>query len=133
METAMRRHEHVMSKGLLYFKRRHIRVNVHGFVGDIADGNFVLGGTVEDVSFSGFKMSNLPKNFSAAHRSYTTVISGKDKHFRCIVIPCWTKKTENKRSVDVGFKIIQASWEWTEFVLNAATPLPFAEDLAFQA
>jgi hypothetical protein len=133
METAVGRHKRATSKGLLYFKRRHSRVEVNGFVGDIADGNLVLGGIIEDVSFSGFKMSNLPKNFSAAHRSYTTVISGNDKHFKCVVIPCWTKKAENKRSVEVGFKIIQASWEWTEFVLRVATPLAFAEDLAFQA
>jgi len=133
METAVGRHKRAMSKGLLYFKRRHSRVDVNGFVGDIADGNLVLGGIVEDVSFSGFKMSSLPKNFSAVHRSYTTVISGNDKHYRCIVIPCWTKKAENKRSVEVGFKIIQASWEWTEFVLNAASPHADAEDFAFQA
>jgi hypothetical protein len=133
MKTAVNRHSRAMSKGLLYFKRRQSRVDVNSFVGDIADGNFVLKGIVEDVSFSGFKMSNLPRNFSAAHRSYTTVISGNDKHYRCVVIPCWTKKAKNNRTVEVGFKIIQASWEWTEFVLNAASPLASAEDIAFQA
>jgi hypothetical protein len=133
METAVRRKNRAMSKGHLYFNRRHSRVDVNGFIGDIADGNLVLGGTVENVSFSGFKMSNLPKNFSAAHRSYTMVISGNDKHYRCIVIPCWTKKTKTDSSVEVGFKIIQASWEWTELVLNAVSPHAVEEDFAFQA
>jgi hypothetical protein len=133
METVVGKRSRAMSKGHLYFKRRHSRVGVRGFVGDIADGNFVLGGIVEDVSFSGFKMSNLPDNFSAAHRSYTTVISGNEKHYRCIVIPCWTKKAEGSRFIEVGFKIIQASWEWTEFVLSAVPTLSITKGLAFQA
>ena len=123
METATRKSSHAMSEGFLYSKRKNPRLDVQGLVGDIADGNFVLGGLVDDVSLVGFKMSNLPISFSADKRGYTTVISGKDKHYKCIVIPCWTKKAEDTQSIEVGFKIIQASWEWTEFVLHAASPL----------
>lgn len=133
MKTAEKRHNTLTSKGLVILKRRNSRFNVHGLVGDIADGNLVLGGIVEDVSFNGFRMSNLPKNFSAARRSYTTVISGNNKHYRCIVVPCWSQKSDKSRFVDVGFKIVQAPWEWTEFVLSAASSLAFSEDLAFQA
>jgi hypothetical protein len=133
MKTTEKQYSRLMSKDLLNLKRRHSRFDVNGFVADIADGNIVLGGIVEDVSFNGFKMSNLPKNFSAARRSYTTVISGNNKHYRCIVVPCWTQKADKSRFVEVGFKIVQAPWEWTEFVLSAALPLALAEDLAFQA
>jgi hypothetical protein len=120
-----------MSNGLMSSKRRHSRVEVHGFVGDIADGNFVLGGIVEDVSSGGFKLSSLPGNFSAADRNYTTVISGKGKHYKVIVIPCWTKKASNSRSVEAGFKIVQAPWEWTEFVLGSESLFDHEDDVSF--
>lgn len=133
METAVRSHNQETGNGLTYIKRRHARVDVHGYIGDIADGNFVLGGIVEDVSSGGFKLSNLPGTFSAADHSYTTVISGNGKHYRVIVIPCWTKKAGNDRSVEVGFKIVEASWEWAEFVLNTALPPGAGDDFSFQA
>ena len=133
MKTATGKHNRVTSGSLLPSKRRHPRVDVQGLAGDIADGNFVFEGIVEDVSLGGLKMSNLPINFSALNRSYTTVISGKDKHYKCIVIPCWTKKAKNNRLVEVGFKIIQAPWEWTEFVLNATLPFTSAADFPSQA
>jgi hypothetical protein len=133
METAVRGQYHGMSNGLAHIKRRHPRVEVHGFVGDIADGNFVLGGIVEDVSSGGFKMSDLPGNFSANDRSYTTVISGKGRHYRVIVIPCWTKKVKSSRFMEVGFKIMQASWEWTEFVMNTVSPAGPGNDFGFHS
>jgi hypothetical protein len=133
METAVRSQYHGMSNGLAHIKRRHPRVAVQGFVGDIADGNFVLGGIVEDVSSGGFKMSNLPGNFSASDHSYTTVVSGKGKHYRVIVIPCWTKKVKNSRFMEVGFKIMQASWEWSELIMNAALPAGSGDDIGFHA
>ena len=79
------------------------------------------------------RLSNLPGTFSAADHSYTTVISGNGKHYRVIVIPCWTKKVGNDRSVEVGFKIVEASWEWAEFVLNTALPPGAGDDFSFQA
>jgi hypothetical protein len=133
METAVRSHNQETATGLMHVKRKHPRVEVHGYVGDVADGNFVLGGIVEDVSSGGFKMSNLPGTFSATDRSYTTVISGKGKHYRVIVIPCWTKKLGNDRSMEVGFRIVQASWEWAEFVMGAGMPSATGNDFCLQA
>jgi hypothetical protein len=131
METAVRSRNQEMTNNMAYIKRRHPRVDVHGYVGDIADGNFVLGGIVEDVSSGGFKLSNLPETFSAADRSYTTVISGKGNHYRVIVIPCWTKKTGSNPSLEVGFKIVQSSWEWAEFVLKSSSNT--GDDFNFKA
>jgi hypothetical protein len=129
----VRMHNHQMMSGLMSSKRRHPRVEVRGFVGDIADGNFVLEGIVEDVSSGGFKMSSLPGNFSAADRNYTAVISGKGKHYKVIVIPCWTKKIYNSRTVDAGFKIVQAPWEWTEFVLGSESLFGLGDDVSFSS
>lgn len=98
--------------------RRHKRAELDGFVGDIADGNNVLGGVVTDVSESGFKMSQVPDVFTADKLSYTTVISGKGRHFRVLVKPCWSKKLDSNGLLEVGFKIVDAPWEWSEMVFS---------------
>jgi hypothetical protein len=133
MERTTGNRKQLVSNGLLYIKRRHPRVEVQGFVGDVADGNFVLEGVIDDVSSGGFKMSNLPRNFSASNNNYTMVISGKGKHYRLIVVPCWKKTAADSHSLDVGFKIVQASWEWSEFILNEISPDSLNADFGYEA
>lgn len=128
MEKTKRNHKQYKTN-IQYVKRKHPRAAVEGFVADIADGNFVLEGNVADISSGGFKMSNLPYNFSATSRSYTTVISGDGKHYRMVVVPCW--KMENGIFLDVGFKIVQAPWEWSELILQAVPSS--GDESAFQA
>jgi hypothetical protein len=130
--TIEKKNLHV-TKGLNSIKRRHPRIEVHGFIGDIADGNFVLAGAVDDVSLDGFKMSNLPRNFSATTQNYTLVMSGKGNHYRLIVTPCWKDEIPETHSVVVGFRIVQAPWEWTEFILNKTAPGSSGEDYGYQA
>lgn len=90
-----------------------------GLTGDIADGNFFLGGRVRNISSNGFRISDLPSHFTAGPRNYTTVISAERRHFRLVATPCWIESTDDNRYMDAGFKIIEAPWEWTEFVLDA--------------
>ncbi len=115
----------------LHIKRRHSRIEVQGFEGDIADGNFVIEGAVEDVSFGGFKMSNLPRNFLTSSQNYTTVVSGMGKHFRLIVTPCWKKMAASNHSMEVGFKIVGAPWEWSEFITNEISTISKNHDLDY--
>lgn len=133
MERKAGKHKQHVSNDVLYNKRRHPRANVQGYVGDIADGNFVLAGTVEDVSSGGFRMSSLPQSFSASNQNYTTVISGRGKHYRLIVAPCWKKQAADSRSVEVGFKIVQASWEWSELILDTVSSRSLDAETGFQA
>ena len=69
MDTEARRRGLKISNGLLYKKRKHTRFKVDGLVCDIADGNSILGGIIEDVSSGGFKMSNLPRNLDSESAS----------------------------------------------------------------
>ena len=119
METNGRRQGPKFANGLLYKKRKNIRVKVDGLVCDIADGNFIFRGVIEDISTDGFKMSNLPKNLTGDSHSYRAIISGNCCHYKLVVVPCWSAEPAKGRSAIVGFKIIHASWEWTEFVLFA--------------
>ncbi len=99
-------------------KRKHRRVAVDGFLGDIADGKQVLVGVVSNVSSNGIKMSKVPYSFSAEKKHYVAVISGNNKHFRVCIQPRWFQKDEQTNSMDVGFKIIDSSWEWSEFIYH---------------
>ncbi len=133
MERIIEKRKLQVSKGLHSLKRRHTRIEIQGFIGDIADGNFVLEGTVDDVSLGGFKMSNLPRNFSATNNNYTMVISGKGEHYRLIVKSCWKQEMMINHSFVVGFKIVQAPWEWTEFILNTTASSSLGGDSRYQA
>lgn len=99
-------------------KRKHKRLDVEGFFGDIADGKQVLAGVVSNVSSNGLKMSKVPDSFSAEKKHYVAVISGNNKHFRVCIQPRWSQRDEQTNSMDVGFKIIDSSWEWSEFIYH---------------
>ncbi len=99
-------------------KRIHERAELHGHIADIADGNFIYGGIIEDISISGLKLNSLPTKFSIEGRIYRIVISGgaDNEHIKLKVRPRWKKTAGNGLSMDVGFRIIAAPWEWTELV-----------------
>ncbi len=118
---------------MLYVKRKDPRVEVEGFTGDIADGNFVFEGVIKNVSSNGFMMENLPQNFSASNQNYITVVSGHGKHYRLIVVPCWKQTVSNSRFLEVGFKIVQTSWEWSELILNEVASATLTRNIGFQA
>lgn len=94
-------------------KRKHRRVAMRGFVGDLADGNSIVCGDVENISKTGFKFSNAPATFTAEKFTYTIVLSRHGEHFRVLAKPCWKRRGE-KNHTEVGFKILDAPWEWVE-------------------
>ncbi len=119
--------------GLGDTKRKKPRAIVKGFVGDLADGNNVLNGTVDDVSSGGFKMSNLSDTFSDADRNYMTVVSGHGKHFKVLVKRCWSKKVGDRMSIEVGFRIVEASWEWEEMIMHTVSETCYDDEFSFNA
>lgn len=114
-------------------KRRYQRTGVHGFVADIADGNVVLGGLVTDISAGGFKMTRIADTFAVEKHSYTTIISGEGKHYKVLAKPCWSRLDPSTHSQEIGFKIVDAPWEWTEFVLNTASDSDYEDDWGYHA
>lgn len=97
-------------------KRLDERVELRGLQAAISDGNRVFDGYVEDVSFSGFKITQLPKEFKVEARQYVTVVSGYRKNFKIVIQPRWNKKTNKGLSQEVGFMIANPPWVWTEFI-----------------
>ena len=97
--------------------RRYQREKVVGFSGDIADGNHIIAGEVDNVSTYGFKVVNVTENFRGKKHCYQAIISGNGKHFKLLAKPCWKKITT--QGMEIGFKIVDAPWEWFEFILES--------------
>lgn len=99
-------------------KRRHERIELHGHIADIADGNFIYGGIIEDVSLGGLKLNSLPTKFVIEGRIYCIVVSGEasETHFKIKVRPRWKRMVKSGLSMDVGFMVVDAPLEWTELV-----------------
>lgn len=116
-----------------HMNRRHRRAGVPGFVGDLADGNLVIGGIVEDISTGGFKLTNIPESFAAEKHTYTAILSGGGKHYRLLAKPCWRRKGAGFASVEMGFKILDAPWEWLALTMNEIPEFDFEDEFGFQA
>lgn len=100
--------------------RRYRRGDVAGFSCDIADGNRLVAGVVDNISTNGFKIHYTGNTFSANEHCYQAVVSGNGRHYKIFAKPCWQQQTDSGQ--EIGFKIIDVSWEWTEMVLESVSP-----------
>jgi len=113
-------------------KRKYRRMDITGFDCDIADGSSSYGGKVEDISSGGFKITNIPQSFSADRYVYTVLLSSQDgKHFRLLARPCWSKRNSGADRLEMGFRIIDAPWEWTEFTFGEISDVDYEDDYVF--
>ncbi len=96
--------------------RKYRRVLSSDLVGDLVDGQKIIGGIVENISPGGFEITNLPKSFAAEKHIYTTVLSGGGKHYKILARPRWRKK-KGEYHIDMGFKILDAPWQWLKLTL----------------
>ncbi len=112
-------------------KRKYRRAGMAGFVGDVADGKSIYSGYVSDISVGGFKIADLPLSFSAERHTYTAILSGGGKHYLVLAKPCWQRSAAMKSRIDIGFKIIDAPWEWVEFTMNKIPEFDYEDSFAF--
>jgi hypothetical protein len=98
-------------------KRKYPRLGVPGFVGDLADDKKFIAGTVGNISTGGFEIINLPPSFRAEKFTYKAVLSGGGKHYKILAKPCW-RRDRGFNSVEIGFKILDAPWEWVELTMH---------------
>jgi hypothetical protein len=112
-------------------KRKHRRARFSGFVGDLADGNLVVGGIIEDISLGGFKISDIANSVVAKKHAYTAILTGGGKHYRLLVKPCWRHQGAGKDNADIGFKILDAPWEWVEFAMREIPELDYEDTFGF--
>lgn len=98
-------------------KRMQPRLELKGYIGDVADGHLVYDGIVGDISVEGLRLTDLPDRFIVdKYKKYKLVISGgtDQMYYKLTVSPRW--KRQNGYHLEVGFNIIQASPNWKKFV-----------------
>ena len=110
-------------------KRRYGRVLLKGYIADIADGKFIYGGVVEDISVDGLRLNDLPARFAIEGKRYNLVISGgpANDYFKLTVFPRWRSK--RRRTVDVGFRVVEAASGWKALVKRLAPKKIQEEDV----
>jgi hypothetical protein len=94
--------------------RRFSRIAVEGLSVGIAGEGLYAVAVAENVSQGGLKLSGLSSRFQANNFLYRAVVSGGGKTFRLTMKPCW-KRPSDGQSLEIGFKVIDAPWEWCEF------------------
>lgn len=114
-------------------KRKHRRASLSGFMGDLSDGKLVIGGDIEDMSLGGFKITDIPRSFTGEKFTYTAIVSGGGKHYRLLVKPCWRKEGAGTEKTEIGFKIIDAPWDWVEFIMNEIQEFDYEDSFGFRA
>ena len=101
--------------------RRHPRVELNTFHGDVVYDKRICSGRIIDASTAGLRMIDIDADFFAEKSCYTLVVSGKEHNHRLIVTPCWIRKETSGSNADVGLKLVSAPWEWIDFVIGQAT------------
>jgi hypothetical protein len=114
-------------------KRKYRRAGLSGFVGDLADGKNVIGGNIQDLSIGGFRITDIPESFNAEKHTYTAILSGGGKHYRLLAKPCWKKMGAANGRIEIGFKILDAPWEWLDLTMNAIPEFDYEDESGFQA
>ncbi len=110
-------------------KRRHERILLKGYIADIADGKFIYGGIIEDVSSDGLRLNDLPAKFAIEGKRYNLVISGgpANDYFKLTVFPRWRSK--RGRTVDVGFRVVESTAGWKALVKRSMPKSETQEDV----
>lgn len=110
-------------------KRRYERIQLKGYIADIADGKFIYGGIIEDISEDGLRLNDLPAKFSIEGKRYNLVISGgpSNDYFKLTVFPRWRSK--NGRTVDVGFRVVESSQGWKTLLKRSIPKIQEDEDV----
>jgi len=94
--------------------RRDSRRAVNGFTADIAGSVSLVTGGIDNISKGGFKISAVPDSFTGSKHSYNVVLNGDGHYYRLVAKPCWKNKSAERGCVDIGFKILDAPWEWVD-------------------
>ena len=97
-------------------KRKHMRIAMKTLSVDAYDGIGFFSGGVSDVSSLGLCLTDLPNHLKEHKKILTIVVSAREEHFKMTVMAKWSIKGGVRKSV--GVKIINAPWEWTEFIMQ---------------
>lgn len=98
-------------------KRRYKRMEVPGLLVDVSDGIGFFSGTVIDISRFGLLLDDISSRFNDKASNVSIVVSAKGRSFKMMATSKWVDEENHKKRV--GIKILNAPWDWTEFVMES--------------
>ena len=97
-------------------KRKHPRIQDLPLEADISDGTRFFSGYVDNISRFGICLRDVPNRLDHQARRISVVLSCNGSSFKMMTRPCWTEQNGSGKSV--GLEILNAPWQWTEFVIR---------------
>ncbi len=91
-----------------------------GLMLKISDGATDAIGVVEDISYHGLCVSQVPKQFDEQVDTCFAVVKGPEQDLRVALVTKWAKVTNNGMYKKIGFEIKEPPAGWTKFVNELA-------------
>ncbi len=101
---------------MTFIKRKNNRYKVSGYVTHICDNRGAYDGIIREVSDDGLSLTQVPIQFNSNVMTCVAVISDDQLTIKVKLRPVWSEHAADELYQDVGFKIINSPWGWTEFV-----------------
>ncbi len=102
-------------------KRVNKRLKSRGITVDIDNGTYIVDGYIDDISFNGIKVIQLPNRFFIQKTKSITVTTENNLNFKFKIHPCWINRKFPGDFQEVGFKIIDPPASWLTFVQDINT------------
>lgn len=97
-------------------RRKFQRIPLTDIAVDVSDGKGFFMGAVYDISRFGLCMKEMPLKLKGDVEKMTVIVAGRGGRFKMNVKPRWSTRDDQKKSV--GAEILDAPWDWTEFVMK---------------
>lgn len=101
-------------------KRENDRHQTLGLMLKITDGTTDAIGVVEDISYHGLCVSQIPKIFDENVATCFALVKGPEQDLRVALTTKWFTSTNNGMYKKIGFKILDPPSGWTRFVNELA-------------
>lgn len=97
-------------------RRGSSRHKTLGLMTFISDGKSSVMGVVEDLSATGIRVAQIPRDLDTTVQKCKAVINSPGGDFTVSLKPCWVKETNRGMYKSIGFQIVDPPPGWTGFV-----------------
>ena len=97
-------------------RRGSSRHKTLGLMTFISDGKSSVMGVVDDISATGIKVAQIPRDFDTTVQNCRAVINSPGGDYTVSLKPCWVQETNRGMYKTIGFQIVAPPPGWTAFV-----------------
>ncbi|MDD3814572.1 MAG: hypothetical protein PHZ02_07990 [Desulfocapsaceae bacterium] len=87
-----------------------------GLISSIWNGESACIGTIEDVSTTGLRVSQIPSHFNEQSRKCFMIVHGPLQDFKLMLQSTWKSETKKEKAQMIGFKVVHPTLNWKNFL-----------------